>query len=804
MARNLVSNQPSTALRMTSYINENIQTVADLQALDSLLQSLYGQQELQKQQLHEAEEVLTEAIKTSKQHTEIIRKAAKAFNEQQKDIDRRLLEVTQSKSGDEATQKFATGMEKLWRLDMAKGYMELLEKVNSISKEILSATKSSPSNALRSYTKLKAMTLALGSAQTAADSAAPHLLDYVMTLTGRIKDSLLNEYSENLRSTLKRMQWPTRKPQMDDIVINEWTHWVQLLLQLQEPDVISQIPVLQSEMQHREPPVLRPLEEMLHPLDLQFQYHFSGDRPTNRLDKPILDERAESCNPDLLPFYGNAVFSFITALLPMVRQKIGTTLPHIANHPQLLSHFIHELMQFDNEVRETWAYSPAFNGDRAWKGLTWEVLVKQDWFAQWLQVEKDFALSRYQDIIDAPDSGEIDYDGVEATSTKPTKAAIRVNDLLETITDRYRPLSSFSQKLRFLIDIQITIFDLFHERLHSGLEAYLAMTSTIGRTVQGSSTGQLNLEGIAGLERLCRIFGSAEYLEKKMQDWGDDIFFLELWYELQDRVDQNARTGRPVAGSMSVSEVAARTSSSVSDSNVHNADGIEGALFDETSLAYRRIRIRSESIIVSTLISTMQTSLKPYSRVSTWASLASSEANDSSMTPSVELAAFTRSLTTELQFLSRALASAPLRRISRQLLLSIQTYLWDNILMRNTFSATGARQLLVDLEHICATIDAAIGVPAGEMEAKRVIQKLAEGSRLLGLKVIPKDGIPEPVGEDDVGADETDSNTGFWEVEKRLFANNESAREVLKELGIEMLTEAQARAVLERRVELRS
>ena len=43
-------------------------------------------------------------------------------------------------------------------------------------------------------------------------------------------------------------------------------------------------------------------------------------------------------------------------------------------------------------------------------------------------------MSRYQNILDAKDSGELDYDSVDPGNTKPTKAAIRVNDLLETIT----------------------------------------------------------------------------------------------------------------------------------------------------------------------------------------------------------------------------------------------------------------------------------------------------------------------------------------------------------------------------------
>jgi hypothetical protein len=37
--------------------------------------------------------------------------------------------------------------------------------------------------------------------------------------------------------------------------------------------------------QNAEPQILLPLEVMVHPLDLRFKYHFSGDKPTNRLDK---------------------------------------------------------------------------------------------------------------------------------------------------------------------------------------------------------------------------------------------------------------------------------------------------------------------------------------------------------------------------------------------------------------------------------------------------------------------------------------------------------------------------------------
>jgi hypothetical protein len=90
--------------------------------------------------------------------------------------------------------------------------------------------------------------------------------------------------------------------------------------------------------------------------------------------------------------------------------------------------------------------------------------------------------------------------------------------------DRYRPLSSFSQKLTFLIDIQIAIFDKYHEKLLSNLEAYLTMTTALGRAMGGvTKEEQERLLGVEGLERLCKTYGSADYLQRAMRDWSDDV-----------------------------------------------------------------------------------------------------------------------------------------------------------------------------------------------------------------------------------------------------------------------------------------
>jgi len=62
-------------------------------------------------------------------------------------------------------------------------------------------------------------------------------------------------------------------------------------------------------------------------------------------------------------------------------------------------------------------------------------------------------------------------------------------------------------------------------------------------------------------------------------------------------------------------------------------------------------------------------------------------------------------------------------------------------------------------------------------------------------------GVVAAAGETDAAAA---GGLGLWEVERRLFADNQSARDVLEELGMEALTEVEARAVLGRRVELGS
>ena len=154
------------------------------------------------------------------------------------------------------------------------------------------------------------------------------------------------------------------------------------------------------------------------------------------------------------------------------------------------------------------------------------------------------------------------------------------------------------------------------------------------------------------------------------------------------------------------------------------------------------------------------------------------------------------------------------------------------MLTRHHFSTAGATQLATDLGAICRVVDGCVG--AGVAEAG--LRKCSEGVRLVSLpakgkapaksKAVTTDddddeeeeeeweggawdaeddaeagGVVATAGETDAAAAD---GLGLWEVERRLFADNQSARDVLEELGMEALTEVEARAVLGRRVELGS
>ena len=141
--------------------------------------------------------------------------------------------------------------------------------------------------------------MSLKEAQPRAEGAAPHLVDYIEKLASALRQKMKRDFSDRLQKRLEQMKWPSRELYLADNLMAQWRDDVELLLDLQTPYVALLAVMLYLAYAHRELPergisspgqnaelpISFPLEVMVHPLELRFKYHFSGDKPTNRLDK---------------------------------------------------------------------------------------------------------------------------------------------------------------------------------------------------------------------------------------------------------------------------------------------------------------------------------------------------------------------------------------------------------------------------------------------------------------------------------------------------------------------------------------
>ena len=843
MAERLYMASTDLEIRIDDYLNDKLQTQADLDSLDSLVDDVTNRHNLLREQLKDAHVALEDARKASIDHKDLVRRKAEQLRQDEEEVERRIQHLANSNESDAAIAMFEGSMERLHRLELAVKYVSTLSEATGLQEAAERDLESNPARALRSYRHVRLLSQALRNAQPAAEGAAPHLLNEIEQQVSRLHESFRKILETRFEKTLSQLGWPRTELQTSGSLLEQWTSDVNLLLELQEPDLED---FYADPTRRSEPlPLLLPLQVMARPFMLRFRYHFYGKKPTNRLDKPeyffshiqdlleshspfindmlqpILDQRNDLQNLDE-DMYPDAVSCFISTLLPAVSEKSLSLIPQIATQPQLLSHFVHELISFDMTVRDSWAYTPSTNLLANWQGLTSSTLGTKNYFEVWLQAERQFASERYIAIRDAAESGELDLESTDSRTTKPSKGAVRVNDLLETVTDRYRHLTSFSYKIKFLVDIQLDIFDDYHARLHDALQAWIMTSHTAGRLVQGQNMADQGSFSLQGIESLCRVFGSADYLERKMSDWSDDVFFLELWEELNDRASlKQKRASFDPQQQLNFDEIAAKTSASMMSKDDETREGEGGALFDETAAAYRRIRERTEEQLLRAIDFNIRNSIKAFNSMGGRATLSDTAADPSSLVQSSSLDSLTQTLSSLFSYLFGVLGPIPLRRMTRHACHTVSREIWDNALLKHNFSSTGYAQFRRDITAIQDCIDAAIRAPG---EAGKGMQQLDQALILLGLPIRASSNAETNSDDDENGAwdfddaaehQESDSETppaipdedkiwGLWEVEKRLNKSNAAARTVLAEMGLTEINEKDARRIVARRVEVNS
>ncbi|CAK7205622.1 hypothetical protein SEUCBS139899_008400 [Sporothrix eucalyptigena] len=866
--------------RLEDYLDDKLQSTADLDTLDALLQGVNLQHEQLQAQLDDAARALDKARDAAAQQRTSLQTAIAEFDGLEEDIRQRLQVANADGAAPEAVvQRLTAPMEHLQRVTLAHDYLVLLKDVSDLTDAARAALPDRPKDALGPYTQLRRLATRLVELQgAAADTGAPaaHLVAHV----GAVADGLWTEMNATMRgdftAMLEQRGWSSGNVDAAIPADETWRDGFGKLVDLQVPEILERTATPSTTP--TDPLPLLPIDVMAQIFVKEFRYHFLTDgRQTSEPGQigdvcfPWFLERVETWADflrasfaDLLAdrfegttagdkmTYVDPVCALVAALLPVMREKVQQTVsyavaqlhqqrqqlqqqqgaaisassPAILSTPTFLGSVIVQLLAFDEELRTRFGYDgglgpssslPSTSSARSWPGLAGEPGgVLEQHFPLWLQAEKEYALSRYREIVDGTSQASvdaratIDYDYSGTGRTKPTLAAVHIVDLLRAISGQYRYLQKFHHRLRFLIDIQITILDAYDDRLRGSLETYASMTSAVGRTLHGVTKEQLAaLEGTGGLEALCRVFGSADHIVNTLREWANEEFYVALWDELETRSKQAEQAEHggndQLGGGLSVSHVRERTSSGLGENGGHahghgDSNMDDDSLFDGTIQAFKLRQKAAQEFLVSTLADSHRKAFRPYVLRTQWTTVAgngsASNGEDSGSSGGIvnpadlaitpELDEPLRIIQRNLTFLSRALGTVTLRRVVRGALEKLQDHLWSDVLMANKFTTLGAAQFARDVSAVATIIERQ--VPLGST----ALEGLHEGVALLNLPVTL------PVSADD---DTSKAKITLQQANDRIFVDNTEAKKLLHELQLTTLTPPTGRNIIQRRIE---
>ncbi|EIN13385.1 hypothetical protein PUNSTDRAFT_129073 [Punctularia strigosozonata HHB-11173 SS5] len=389
-----------------------------------------------------------------------------------------------------------------------------------------------------------------------------------------------------------------------------------------------------------------PLQALVQPVSLRFKYHFEGTRQTNKLDKPewyfthilnVAHDQRPFLEAVIQPLLSSiSSFKHIVAwreftylLLPLPSRKLRRTMPLLLGHPPLLAHTIYQALAFDGALREEGfglaGTSRATTSkvdeakEKEWEGVSEVILGRKEWFDVWLEGERKFAEDQYIEIISAPDAWTIAHDESDdgvPSELRPTNSARRVKALVEQVTDRYSPLPQFTHRTRFLISVQLPILEQYHSRISASLDAFETLSSSLVRAVPGalgvgaSGVGSGSEQGVRwggdtrrltggveGDQRLCKALVSARYIANAMETWGEDLFFLELWSEINRRASLRARAGENPL---------------LPDPENDDKTVPDSTIFEELIAQYNKVASRAEEMIVHHVLGEIEGALRAH------------------------------------------------------------------------------------------------------------------------------------------------------------------------------------------------
>ncbi|KAK0233270.1 TIP-1 family-domain-containing protein [Armillaria fumosa] len=652
----------------------------------------------------------------------------------------------------------------LKELKSVKEYVQIIEHALSLSESAvqqISASSSVSNDSVTQFLTLRAFITSVANAcsgiQDGENGSRPGLVVFLERLQETTWSRMKTILSNVLLSAAEKLKWPmtiryTSIPSEDRAAFE--TSFCNLL----ELQNIGQSFLTNNTKARPEKDGLYPLEALVQPLSLRFKYHFEGDRQTNQLHRPewyfthvlnaINDHQnfMESSIQRLLSSTKyrsfNAWHEFTLLLFPLLSRKLRRTIPSLLSHPSLLAHTIYQALSFDAALAEEGftitdtSARDAFES-RKWPGVADIILGKKEWFEAWIAGEKKFAEDQYHEIISTPDAWQIAEDEVErqANEIRTTSSARRISALVEQVTDRYSPLPDFTQRTRFLISVQLPVLELYHGRISSSLDAFETLSSALVRAVPGALSVNLGgkedsgvnvytrslTSGVSGVQRLCKAFLSAHFMEISMEAWGEEMFFLELWTEINRRASLRAR---------------ARADPLLPDPRVEEDQFNQETIFGELISHYRKLSVRAQDMIVQQVCTEVEGRLRPHLTATTSPN-PNAEPEQDEIAVSQTLLAPIALLSTHLSYIRATLPQSTVTLLYRRIASRLSEHIMQRqILYRGNITVREAREAQVECELWVKTSQGGLvgALGGGRNRVEAPWSKLLEAGRLIAAE----------------------------------------------------------------------
>ncbi|KAF8528017.1 RINT-1 family protein [Hysterangium stoloniferum] len=662
----------------------------------------------------------------------------------------------------------------LKELEGVKSYVVIVERMLRLSEAAVTqaqTTSLSSTASLSEYRRLQDFVSFVSSHFSAVENPSKaeaqeqtqslNIVSFLYKVRDRTWSDIKGIFSAKLLESAEQMGWPQPIEYSSISALDRTNFETSFLDFVRLQDAGEEIHTSDSRWQ---PGGIYPIQSLTSPITLRFKFHFEGKRDTNRIDKPewYFTHMANVAHTHRAFFTSiiqrlmsqtkhkniNAFREFILHLLSPITRKLRTSVPRILQHPSLLAHTVYQSLAFDASLREEGFSLEGTTAQKSnqprgidkkndqWEGMSEEILGRKEWFEAWVEGERKFADDQYNGIISSSDAWKIadDADATDMTDLevdfRPTNSARRVKALVEQITERYQPLPRFASRTRFLIAVQIPILESYHSRISSSLDAFETLSSSFVRAVPGALAGQVGhntdsrslTSGVEGVGRLVKAGVSAHYIAGAMDRWGEDMFFLELWSEINERAALRARAEIHPLLPDPLSKMA-----TAQDVEVVS----KGTIFQELVSQYQTLGRRAEDMIVRHVHTEVETASKAYF-ASQWDLSQNAPPNEKGLTIPTTLVVPISLLSSHLGFLARSLPNATSVTLYRRIASSLASV----ILQKRILQRPSGRLPLTEARQIAE--ESMLWVETCRMTMDRTVRR-AEGpwSRLLdAMKIL--------------------------------------------------------------------